>query len=187
MGDLERVNHAPVSILLDLESRRETTKPHCVDGTLTYDFSEEELVLFESCRQEAKDKIVIGHLPVKSPGLKILNEWAKFVFHESFTTIALIVNGFFEVSFSKKEGALHTLMNTFFYEGKIVIFTTWSADFSSQKEDSLDSVRYPIWAHFPGLPIYLRNEKCLTALDKRLGDILSMDLSDSWVGKTAGM
>ena len=39
-----------------------------------------------------------------------------------------------------------------------MIISTWSADFSSQM---LTSVRFLVWAHFLGLPIYVRNEKCL--------------------------
>lgn len=186
MGDLKHIDQAPAPSSLDSESRKEAAQPTRVDNVLTYEFSDEELALFESCRQEAEDKTVIGHLPVKSPGYKILHEWAKSVFHDSFTTIALIGNGFFEVSFATKDGVLHTLTNTFFYEGKVVSFSTWSADFSSQKEETIDLVRFPVWAHFLGLPIYVRNEQCLRALGKRIGEILSMDLSDSWVGKTAG-
>lgn len=74
MGDLEHVNLATAPPLLDLESRKDAAKSHCVDGTLTYDFSGEELALFESCREEVEDKTVIGHLPVKSPRFKIVNE-----------------------------------------------------------------------------------------------------------------
>lgn len=90
----------------------------------------------------------------------------------------------FEATFSFKEGALHTLKNSYFYEGKEVLFSTWSADFLTEDEDSFREVQYPIWAHFLGLPTYLRNTAWLMLLGKRLGKILSIDLSDCYVGKT---
>lgn len=93
----------------------------------------------------ATAKTVLGHLPIPSPGFKILDDWARESLHSSFDSLTLIGNNFFEVTFSHPDGVQDTLKNTFFFSGKEVS-STWNADFSSEREETFSFIEYPIWA-----------------------------------------
>jgi hypothetical protein len=142
--------------------------------------------LLNTYRDAAAARTIIGHLPVASPRYKGLEECARETLHQILESVTQIGNNFFEATFLAKEGPLYTLQNTFFYLGKEVTFSTWSADFSSAQEETYMNIHYPIWAHFLGIPGWMCNTECLSILGNRLGKVLFIDVIFTYRGKTAG-
>jgi hypothetical protein len=67
--------------------------------------NDDEVRYLEELRTDAAAKTVLGHLSVKSPGYKGIEEWARSTLHTMFSSIAFIRNRYFEASFTTAEGA----------------------------------------------------------------------------------
>ena len=84
--------------------------------------------------------MVIGHLPFGGLNHKEIEDWAGTSLHNSFHSIAHVGNGFFEATFTKAEVVAETLQNSHYIQSGEVIFSTWSHDFSSQKDESVAQI-----------------------------------------------
>ena len=169
-----------------LEIGKRLALPTSVDGVFTFASNNEETAYLKQFQEVIGARTILSHVTVCNSSKKTLEEWICETLHNTFSSLALIGNRYFEVMFSSPKGAQHTFKNLYFYEAKEVHFATWHIDFSSAIEDHPMSIAYPVWAHFLGLPDSLRTVTGLTMLSQRLGTILTVETSDSFKEKTVG-
>jgi hypothetical protein len=65
------------------------------------------------------------------------------------------------------------------------MFSTWHPIFSSNNEESVVLLQYPLWVQFLGLSQFLRNETCLRIIATKVGKVLQVELSNTYLSNTA--
>lgn len=99
----------------------------------------------------------------------------------------MLGRGFFELEFSSLEGRLATLGQNFHgLDGQAISFSPWSPQFTSDSLEATRELRHPIWMQLTGLNRILRQEEFLKALAGQIGEVILIENSDSYKGKTAG-
>lgn len=130
---------------------------------------------------------LIGHIHGRNPGLRGLQAWCKENLHESLTEISMLGRGFFELEFSAPEGKQATLGQSFMgIAGLEVSFSPWIPHFSLGSLAATRELRHPIWIQMLGLNRYLRQEEFLRKLASQLGEVILVEDTESYKGKTAG-
>jgi hypothetical protein len=81
---------------------------------------------------------LIGRLLVCNPGPKILSDWCKSNFHNSFSSAVSLGQRFFEVLFHQPAGRLAMLLRSdFTMQGQRVLFSPWEPSFDPDISDSI--------------------------------------------------
>jgi hypothetical protein len=66
-----------------------------------------------------------------------------------------------------------------------VMFSTWHVIFSLNNEESIVLLQYPLWVQFLGLSQYLKNETCFRIIVGKIGKVLQVKLSNTYLSNIA--
>jgi hypothetical protein len=150
-------------------------------------YTDHERSIIQKYRQEATQTTVVGQVVGRSPILRDIQLWAQDALHSSLQTIVHIGRGYFEATFQDPEGNQHAMKETFRMGMNDVVFAKWSPKFSSEDTESTGVLAFPIWVQFHGLNTCLRSAECLPIFAAKIGKVIKVEPSDTYIGKTAGL
>jgi hypothetical protein len=87
-------------------------------------------------------KALIGYVR-RNPGPRLLREWATNTLHKSFTTLAMLGGGFFEIVFDKEEGRRNALACPHHFKQTEILLTPWKSNFTVGTMGGVTKLAHP--------------------------------------------
>jgi hypothetical protein len=132
-------------------------------------------------------RTVIGRTLGGKASFKALHECLKFHLPSSFVSTTLLTRGYFLILFDKEEGAIATRkLTTVDWNGLNLSFSKFSLDFDASAHGSESLLTHSIKVQFLDLHEQFRNAKALTILASKLGEVLDIEATDSYIKRPAG-
>lgn len=99
----------------------------------------------------------------------------------------MLGRGFFELEFSSPVGRQSTLGQSFRgIDGQEISLSPWIPYFSPDSVEASRALAHPVWIQLVGLNRYLRQKEFLKELASQIGEVILIEDSDTYKGKTAG-
>jgi len=132
-------------------------------------------------------KTVIGRTLAGRASFKNLQDCLKLHLPTPFSTVTLLMRGYFEILFEKEEGA-RTIRKLVVVEwsGWALSFSRYSALFRPNEHGAKMLLTHCIKVQFPNLHVQLCTEKALTIMASSIGEVLDIESSDSYIKRPAG-
>ena len=146
--------------------------------------------LFESLRNNCEYKAsvaLLGRVQGKHPGLKTLTAWARETLHPNLTLLSLKSNNVFEITFDSPEGRLHALKQAdLTCESASIFLSSWRPHFDEKKLQDTNNLDYPVWVQIADLSQVFHTEEFLREIGEQIGQVISIDCSESYKAKLFG-
>ncbi len=163
--------------------------PSPVDPSLVLeaDFPSELVLEMQGAAAKKARRTVIGRTLGGKASFKALHECLKFHLPSSFVSTTLLTRGYFLILFDKEEGAIATRkLTTVDWNGLSLSFSKFSLDFDASVHGSESLLTHSIKVQFLDLHEQFRNAKALTILASKLGEVLDIEATDSYIKRPAG-
>jgi hypothetical protein len=99
-----------------------------------------------------------------------------------FSTIMLLTRGYFEILFEDEEGAkAMKKLAAVDWSGWTLSFSKYSASFKLNAQGAEAHLTQPVKVQFPSLHDQFRTTKALTIMANRIGEVLEIESSDSYI------
>jgi hypothetical protein len=159
-----------------------------VDASLVLEaeFPEEMVLEMQSVTIKKARRTVIGTTLGGRATFKTLHECLKLHSPSSFISTMLLTRGYFLILFDKEEGVIATRkLPTVAWSGLSLSFSKFSPDFAASAQGSESLLTHSIKVQFPNLHEQFRNEKALTILASKIGEVLDIEAADSYIKRPA--
>ncbi len=118
---------------------------------------------------------------------KTFQESLKFHLPASFILATLLTKGFFLILFEDEEGATSTKkLATVEWSGLSLSFSRYNPNFDANAQGAEALLTHAIKIQFPDLHEQFRNERALTIMASKLGEVLDIEAADSYIKRSAG-
>jgi hypothetical protein len=118
---------------------------------------------------------------------KALCECLKLHLLTSYTSITLLTRGYFLILFDNEEGAISTRkLTTIEWSELSLSFSRFSPDFDANAQGVEALLTHTIKVQFLDLHEQFRNAKSLTIMVSKLGEVLDIEVVDSYIKRPAG-
>jgi hypothetical protein len=105
----------------------------------------------------------------------------------SFSSTTLLTRANFLILFENEEGAIATRkLTTVDWSGLSLSFSRFSPDFDANAQGAEALLTHTIKVQFPDLHEQFRNEKALTIMASKLGEVLDIEVVDSYIKRPVG-
>jgi len=167
----------------------ETQGPLSVDYSLELEaeFPKEMVIKMQGNAARKARITVIGRTLGGRASLKALQESLKFHLPATFVSTTLFTRGYFLILFEDEEGATSTRkLASVDWNGLILSFSRYNPNFDSNAQGAEALLTHTIKVQFPNLHDQFRNERALTIMASKLGDVLDIEVADSNMKRPAG-
>jgi hypothetical protein len=118
---------------------------------------------------------------------KDLHECLKLHLPTSFSSTTLLTRGYFLILFENEEGAIATRkLATVEWSGLSLSFSRFSPDFDASVQGAEALLTHTIKVQFSDLHEQFRNEKALTIMASKIGEVLDIEAADSYIKRPTG-
>ncbi len=132
-------------------------------------------------------RMVIGRTLGGRATFKALHECLKLHLPASYTSTTLLTRGYFLILFENKEGAVATRKLTIVeWSGLSFSFSRFSLNFDASVQGAEALLTHTIKVQFPDLHEQFRNAKTLTIMASKLGEVLDIEVTNSYIKRLAG-
>jgi hypothetical protein len=132
-------------------------------------------------------KIVIEKAMGGRPTIKALQDCLKLHLPTSYTLFTLLTRGFFEVLFTDEEGAKFAKkITTVEWSDLNLSFSQYIPNFDANVQGAKTLLSHTIKVQSPNPHKQFRNTKALTIMASKIGEVLEIELEDSYIKKPAG-
>jgi hypothetical protein len=154
---------------------------------LEAEFPEEMVLEMQNAAAKKARRTVIGRMSGERASFKTLHDCLKLHLPPSFASITLLTRGYFLVLFEEEQGAIDTRkLSTVEWSGISLFFSKFSPEFDASAQGAEQYLTHTIKVQFPNLHEQFRNEKALTILASKIGEILDIESADSYIKRPAG-
>jgi len=167
----------------------ENQGPSPVDLSLELEVEFPEEMVFEMQNNAAKKarRMVIGRTLGGRVTFKTLQECLKLHLPVSFTSATLLTRGYFLILFKNEEGAKATRKLTLVeWNGLSLSFSRYTSGFDANAQGAEALLTHTIKVQFPNLHEQFRNDRALTIMASKIGEVLDIESADSYVKRPAG-
>jgi hypothetical protein len=141
----------------------------------------------ESVARKAQ-RMVIGRTIGGKPTIRALNDCLKLHLPTSFVSATLLTRGFFEALFSYEEGAKMTLkITTVEWSNMTFSFSNYVSNFNASVQGVEALLTHTIKVQFPDLHKQFKNEKALTIMFSKIGEVLEIEPVDLYMKRPADL
>ena len=131
--------------------------------------------------------LLLGRTKGKHPGLQALTTWARETLHSSLVLLSLKKNNVFEVTFERLEGRIHALNQAdLMYKSASIFFSSWRPHFHANTPQDTDRLDHLVWMQIVNLCQVLRDDTFLHTIGKQIGQVISIDNSETCRAKLFG-
>ncbi len=118
------------------------------------------------------------------PTIKALQDCLKLHLHASYTSVTLLTRGFFKVPFMDEEGAKFAKKITAVEWSDLNLsFSRYISNFDASVQGAETLLSHIIKVQFPDLHKQFKNKKALTIMASKIGEVLEIELKDSYIKK----
>ncbi len=170
-------------------TREETQGPSPVDYSLELEaeFSKEMVIEMQGNVARKARRTVIGRTLGGRATFKALHECLKLHLPATFVLVALLTRGFFLILFENEEGATSTRKLALVeWNGLSLSFSRYNPNFDASVQGTEVLLTHIIKVQFLDLHEQFRNEKTLTIMVSKLGEVLDIEATDSYMKRPAG-
>jgi len=163
--------------------------PSLVDLSLELeaDFPEELVLEMQSNAAKKAHRMVIGWTLGGRVTFKTLQECLKLHLPVSFISATLLTRGYFLILFENEEGARATKKLTLVeWSGLSLSFSRFALGFDPNTQGAEAFLTHTVKHQFPDLHEQFRNDRALTIMANKLGEVLDIEAADSYVKRPAG-
>jgi hypothetical protein len=170
-------------------TRADPQGPSLVDYSLELEMEfPKDMVLKMQGNVAKKARItVIRHTLGGRATFKTLHECLKLHLPTSFTSTTLLTQGYFLILFENEEGAISTRKLTIVeWSGLNLSFSRYSPNFDANAQRAETLLTHRIKVQFLDLHEQFRNAKALTIMASKLGEVLDIEVADSYIKRLTG-
>jgi hypothetical protein len=163
--------------------------PSLVDYNLEIeeDFPKELVLTMQENAAKKARRIVIGRTLGGRTTFKTLLNYLKLHLSAPFISIALLTRGYFEILFEDKEGAKATRrLMAVDWSGLCLSFSRYILNFDASSQGAEAQLTHAIKVQFPDLHEQFRNTRALTIMASKIGEVLEIETTDSYIKRPAG-
>ncbi|CAM6030541.1 unnamed protein product [Sphagnum balticum] len=162
--------------------------PSLVDPSIELEakFPTEMVIEMQGAAAKKACRTVIGQTLGGRASFKALHECLKLHLPTSFASTTLLTRGYFLILFDSEEGAIATRkFTTVDWSGLSLSFSRFSPDFDASAQGAEALLTHTIKVQFPDLHKQFRNAKALTIMASKLGEVLDIEVEDSYIKRPA--
>ncbi len=131
-------------------------------------------------------KMVIERALGGRPTIKAFQNCLKLHLLASYTSVTLLTRGFFEVLFTNEERAKFAKkITTMEWSGLNLSFSRYIPNFDANVQGVETLFSHTIKVQFPYLHKQLKNTKALNIMANKIGEVLKIELEDSYIKRPA--
>ncbi len=154
---------------------------------LKVDFPKEMVIEMQVNAAKKARRTVIERTLGGRASFKTLQESSKLRLSASFISATLLTKGFFMILFEDKEGATVTRkLATVEWSGLSLSFSRYNPNFDANAQGAKALLMHAIKVQFPDLHEQFRNERALTIMASKLGEVLDIEVADFYIKRPAG-
>jgi len=154
---------------------------------LKVDFPKDLMIEMQVNAAKKSRRTVIGRTLGGRASFKTLLESLKLHLPASFVSATLLTKGFFLILFEDEEGATTTKkLAAVEWSGLSLSFSRYNPNFDANAQGAEALLTHAIKVQFPDLHEQFRNERILTIMASKLGEVLDIEAADSYIKRTAG-
>ncbi len=151
------------------------------------EFPEEMVIEMKNNAAKKARRMVIGRTLGGRVTFKTLQECLKLHLPVSFTSATLLTRGYFLILFKNEEGAKATRkLTSVEWSGLSLSFSRYAPGFDANAQGAEALLTHTIKIQFPDLHEQFRNDRALTIMASKIGEVLDIESADSYVKRPAG-
>ncbi|CAK9872121.1 unnamed protein product [Sphagnum jensenii] len=169
--------------------REEIQGPSPVDYSieLKANFLKEMVIEMQVNAARKARRTMIGRTLGGRASFKTLQESLKLHLSASFISTTLVTKGFFLILFEDEEGAKVTKkLATVEWGGLSLSFSRYNPNFDANAQGAKALLTHAIKVQFPDLHEQFRNKRALTIIASKLGEVLEIEVANSYIKRPAG-
>jgi hypothetical protein len=153
---------------------------------LEADFSKEMILEMQGNVARKARRTVIGRTLGGRASFKMLQECLKLHLPVTFVSATLLTRGFFLILFEDEKGATATKkLAAVEWSGLNLSFFRYNLNFDANAQGAEALLTHAIKVQFPDLHDQFMNERALTIMASKLGDVLDIEATDSYMKRPA--
>jgi hypothetical protein len=153
---------------------------------LEADFPKEMVIEMQGNAARKARRTVIGRTLGGRASFKALQESLKLHLPATFVSAMLLTRGFFLILFEDEEGATSTRkLATVEWNGFNLSFSRYNLNFDANAQGAEALLTHTVKVQFPDLHDQFRNERALTIMASKLGEVLDIEAADSYIKRPA--
>jgi hypothetical protein len=154
---------------------------------LKVDFPKDLVIEMQVNAAKKARRTVIGRTLGGRASFKMLRESLKLHLPASFVSVTLLRKGFFLILFEDEEGAITTRkLAAVEWSGLSLSFSRYNPNFDANAQGAKAFFTHAIKVQFPDLHEQFRNERALTIIASKLGEVLDIEAANSYIKRPAG-
>jgi hypothetical protein len=154
---------------------------------LEAEFPQDMVIEMQGNAAKKARKSVIKHTLGGRATFKALHECLKLHLPTSYTSTTLPTRGYFLILFENEESAISTRkLTTVEWSRFSLSFSRFSPDFDAIAQGAKALFTHTNKVQFPDLHEQFRNEKALTIMASKLGEVLDIEAADSYIKRPVG-
>jgi hypothetical protein len=154
---------------------------------LKVDFPKDLVIEMQVNAAKKARRTVIGRTLGGRASFKTLLESLKLHLPASFVSATLLTKGFFMILFEDEEGATATRkLAAVEWSGLSLSFSRYNPNFDANAQGAEALLTHTIKVQFPDFHEQFRNERALTIMASKLGEVLNIEAADSYIKRPAG-
>jgi hypothetical protein len=154
---------------------------------LEANFPKEMVIEMQGNAARKARRTIIGRTLGGRASFKALQECLKLHLPATFVSVMLLTRGFFLILFEDEEGATSTKkLATMEWNGLSLSFSRYNPNFDANAQGVEALLAHTIKVQFPNLHDQFRNERTLTIMASKLGEMLDIKATDSYIKRPAG-
>jgi len=153
---------------------------------LEVEFPKEMVIEMKNNAAKKARQMVIGRTLGGRVTFKTLQECLKLHLPVSFTSTTLLTRGYFLILFENEEGTKATRKLTLVeWSGLSLSFSRYAPGFNANAQGAEALLTHTIKIQFPDLHEQFRNDRALTIMASKIGEVLDIESTDSYVKRLA--
>jgi len=164
--------------------------PSSMDNNLELDadFPLNMVTIMQESAAKKTHKMVIGQTIRKRLMMKVLNDCLKLHLPTFFVLTTLLTCGFFEALFSNEEGAKAIWKITLVeWSDMNFFFSRYISNFDSNVQGVEAMFMHEVKVQFPNLHEQFKNDKALTIMASKIGEVMEIELVELYMKRHAGL
>jgi hypothetical protein len=154
---------------------------------LKVDFPKDLVIEMQVNAAKKARRTVIGRTLGGRTSFKTLLESLKLHLPAPFVSVTLLTKGFFLILLEDEEGATATRkLAAVEWSGLSLSFSRYNPNFDANAQGAEALLTHAIKVQFPDLHEQFRNERALTIMASKLGEVLDIEAADSYIKRSAG-
>jgi len=149
---------------------------------LKVDFPKDIVIEMQACAAKKARRTVIGRTLGGRASFKTLQESLKLHLPASFISTTFLTKGFFLILFEDEEGATSTKkLATVEWSGLSLSFSRFNPNFDANAQGAEALLTHAIKVQFLDLHEQFQNERALTIMVSKLGEVLDIEAANSYI------